>query len=125
MEAVDQEQAEKKREYWNQFSDLYEQAAELITLQSSTILYSITQSTKKERICEVGTGCGLAVRMFVSQLMKDGAFIFTSDLSENMNQIFQDRFSNSDFALNGRAKLGIIEDTESVDVNKVNYHHKV
>ncbi|CAI2375666.1 unnamed protein product [Moneuplotes crassus] len=116
---VNKEAEESKREYWNTFSSFYEDTAELVTLQSSMMLYSITQSRNKSRICEVANGCGLAIRMFVGQLMKEGAYMFTSDISDLMNEIFVKRFGEADFAKNEKVKLTSLEETESVDVNKL------
>lgn len=51
--------------------------------------------------------------------MKENSVYFTSDLSEKMNEIFVKRFNASDFSLNPKTKLTVLEECESVDMEKV------
>ncbi|CAI2375440.1 unnamed protein product [Moneuplotes crassus] len=97
---------------------MYQDVLEHFAMQSPIILYSLTQAKKFSKICEVGVGPGLAARMFISSIMKKGAFYFCSDLSDEMIKGFYDNFQSCDSALNPRNKLEMIEDFETIDTNK-------
>mgnify|MGYP003685911331 CR=1 FL=1 len=62
---------DKNEKEWGRFSGTYQSVFENAALQSSMILYSITRAKDYSKICDVGVGCGLASRMFVSNMMKD------------------------------------------------------
>jgi SAM-dependent methyltransferase len=108
---------------WDDFGQIYEEMFENVTLQSSSILYSVTNARNPDRICEVGVGCGLASRMFISNIMKENSAYFASDLSTEMNKAYVDGFYKSDIAFNPKTILNSIEDNESVDVD--NYINEV
>ena len=120
---IDEAKTEKIRQTWNEFLECYEDFLENATFQGSMNLYSLTNSRKVDRICEVGVGCGLSSRMFVFELMKQGAVYFASDISDGMVQCFYDKFVTS-FGLEGEGyavskdkKVGIkiAEANESLD----------
>ena len=120
---IDEAKTEKIRQIWNGFWKCYEDYLENATFQGAMNLYSLTNSRKVDRICEVGVGCGLSSRMFVFELMKPGAVYFASDISDGMVQDFYDRFATS-FGLEGEGyavskdkKVGIkiAEVNESLD----------
>ena len=122
---INVEKSEKIRSEWNSFSELYEDFAENNTMQSSIMLYSLTNVRKANTVCEVGVGCGLAARMFVSQIMKQGAVYFASDISDEMNLIFAKRFKDSfeledsGTSISKNEKVGIysVDSQDSLDVN--------
>lgn len=115
---VNTKASERNSKEWGNFADRYESILENTTMQSSIILYSITRAKDYNRICEVGVGCGLSARMFISNVMKKGAFYFGSDIADQMNQNFEERYRKSDLPLNSDIKYQWIEDSEAVDVQK-------
>lgn len=117
VKEVDIEKSEKIKTHWNEFCQLYENHAENITIQSGIMLYSLTHSAKASKICEVGTGCGKAARMFIADMMKEHSVFFTSDLSNEMNSTFVQRYKQSVIALNPKTKLQYIDDTSMLDID--------
>lgn len=124
---VDVEKSEQIRDGWNKFSELYESFAENNTIQSSTMLYSLTLSRNADKICEVGVGCGFAARMFVFQIMKPGAVYFSSDISDEMTKTFTKKFKlafeleETETSISKNDKYGIseVDSTESFDIEKL------
>ena len=105
---------------WNSFSQKYEDEVEHATIQSSIILYSLTKAKEYSKICEVGVGCGLASRMFISNIMKADSSYFTSDISDEMNRLYYENFEKCDSAFNPKVKLSWIkEKTDYVDTEKL------
>lgn len=115
---VDQAAAEKGVKVWNTFSQKYKDIFENFAIQSSVILYSQTRAKNFNRICEVGVGCGQSARMFITSIMKQNAFYFASDLSDEMNKLFYEAHQESDIAFNPKVKLEWIKDVDSIDVAK-------
>ncbi|CAI2376153.1 unnamed protein product [Moneuplotes crassus] len=104
-------------EEWGDFVTRYETILENTAIQSSVILYSVANAKDYLRVCEVGVGCGLAARMFVTGIMKKGATYFASDLADGMNKSFTEGFKSSDLALNPKIKYEWIEEAKDVDVS--------
>ena len=116
---VDKEKEATIKGFWNNFQEDYEANAENVTLQSSMFLYSMTKVRNKQKVCEVGVGCGQAARLYISTLMRPGSSYFASDLSDAMVKTFIDRFNLSDTALNPKVKLSKLEPGESHDYAKL------
>lgn len=116
---INEENSNKIKQFWNDFVTDYEAVAENATLQSSTILYSMTKIKNKQRVCEVGVGCGQAPRMYISQLMPKGAAYFASDISDEMVKTFEKRFDESDSKLNPKVKLQPLELADMHDCEKL------
>ncbi|CAI2368862.1 unnamed protein product [Moneuplotes crassus] len=116
---INKEACDKNDREWGCYSDTYQAVLENTTIQSSMILYSITRAKDHSRICEVAVGCGLASRMFVSNIMKKNAVYFASDIADGMNKNYAEGFKNSDCALNPKIKYEWIEDSESVNVSEL------
>ncbi|CAI2369735.1 unnamed protein product [Moneuplotes crassus] len=90
-----------------------------IFIQSSAILSGVTNAKDFSGVCEVGTGCELATRMFTSGVVQKGATTyFTNELARDANKSIAIDFLNSDLALNSKAKYEQIERSESVDINE-------
>ena len=88
---IDNEASEHIRHGWNDFRESYENFVENTTIQSSIMLYSLTNARKADKIIEVGVGWGLSSRMFVFQIMKSDAAYFASDISDEMVETFGKR----------------------------------
>jgi len=57
--------------------------------------------------------------MFISDLMKDDATYFSSDISDEMNRLYVENFEKSNAALNPKIKLEWIKDSsEQIDIEK-------
>jgi ubiquinone/menaquinone biosynthesis C-methylase UbiE len=116
---IDIEQSEKIKSGWDEFVIAYQDFAENITIQSSMMLYSLTHARRFNKICEVGSGCGSAARMFISEIMKHDSVYFASDISTKMNETFKENFDRSDAALNPTIKLHHVEDTKDFNVERL------
>ncbi|CAI2375877.1 unnamed protein product [Moneuplotes crassus] len=115
---VDHERMRFLRDKFNVWAPMYETTVEKVSIQSSFNLYSVTRANKGSKICEVGAGCGLSARLFISYLMKDDSSYFVSDISDEMNKIFVQRFLDTDTALDPNVKIESLEESESIDVDK-------
>jgi len=115
---VNQEVSTAIKNNWDEYSRMYEDVCESVTLQSSVNLYSITRAKFAKKVCEVGVGCGLASRLFVTNIMQENAVYVASDISEGMNSIFVKRFEESGI-LDKKTKLQSLEELDSVDVEKI------
>lgn len=116
---IDEEKCKTIKTEWDEFAECYEQYAENLTIQSSVVLYSLTSAFTADRICEVAVGCGKAARMFIAELMKDGAVYFASDISEEMIKIFEKRFDTSALARDPKVKLHLVEDNDELDTENL------
>ena len=115
----DKEEAEVSTKEWDKFCEKYQDAVENYTIPSSVLLYSATKASKASRICEIGAGCGLASRMFISTAQKEDSVFFACDISEGMNKIFVENLEKSDTALNPNFKVEWIKGIhEKIDVEK-------
>mmetsp|Transcript_27112 Transcript_27112/g.23977 ORF Transcript_27112/g.23977 Transcript_27112/m.23977 type:complete len:142 (+) Transcript_27112:316-741(+) len=56
--------------------------------------------------------------MFISQLMKEDSSYFCSDISDKMNEIFIQRFEESEFSKDPKMKLQQLPNSDIVDVDQ-------
>ncbi|CAI2376163.1 unnamed protein product [Moneuplotes crassus] len=115
---VDHERMAFLRQKFNDWAYGYEDTVEKVSIQSSFNLYSAARAHKASKILEVGAGCGLAARIFISYLMKKHCSFFVSDISEKMNEIFVQRFLETDTASDPEVKLVTLEESDVIDVDQ-------
>ena len=110
---------DRNEKEWGDFSDTYQSILENTAIQSSMILYSITRAKDYSKLCEVGVGCGLASRMFVSNIMKNSTVYCASDIADGMNQKYKEGFTSADVSLNPKVKYQWVGEEESLDISKL------
>jgi len=84
-------------------------------MQPAIVLYNLTKSFECKRILEVAAGNGNGARMFAATLMKKGAVLVCTDISNTMIELFKKRFDESDQSLVPHIKLTTLESWSKVE----------
>lgn len=107
------------KEFWNKFSEGYEESQEAASLQAGTILYNFClprkspdslDSKSPKKILEVGIGPGRGTRLYINSFLKPGSVYFTADIAPKMIDIAVKRFEESDLAYSPRISYERLED---------------
>ena len=85
------------KQFWDDFSDKYQQNIESHTIPINFELYSLTQAHRAESIIETGVGAGAAAHMFSTGLMSPSSSFVSTDISEAMIDKFLHKFKTTGY----------------------------
>lgn len=87
-----------KQRYWDSCAQLYDERIQMITYQQYVTLATHTEASNAKRILELAIGTGTHTLFLAKTLLKRGATLVCTEISQKMLELAKSKFEDEEFA---------------------------